>query len=414
MLIKKPSPYLIIFALWLLMFSASSQLMIIAPILPKIGRQLNISEKVQGTLITSYAVMLSIFALITGPISDKIGRRRILLIGAGFMSFALLLHRFAFDYYSLLTVRAMAGAAGGVLSGACVAYIGDYFPYNKRGWANGWISTGIATGQIVGIPLGTVLAEWYGFHGPFILFAITMFMAFMLIWLAVPQPDVRLFAGKLTIRIALSNYFKLLTKGQVAAAAGVYGLMYLGVSLYVVYLPTWLKSVFDVSGYEIASLFLVGGIANVLTGPQAGKLSDHIGRKKLILASCLGLSVIMALTTFVLKTFWLAYFLFFITMMLIAARISPFQALISEIIPAEKRGVLMSLTIALGQFGMGLGGALAGITYTEYNYLSNTLLGALSVLLMALLIWRYIPEPEPQAQPVIQSAALQPETESEH
>jgi predicted MFS family arabinose efflux permease len=95
MLIKKPGPYLIIFALWLLMFSASSQLMIIAPILPRIGAELNIPENIQGTLVTSYAIMLSLFALVTGPVSDKIGRRRILMIGTGFMSFALLLHSFA-------------------------------------------------------------------------------------------------------------------------------------------------------------------------------------------------------------------------------------------------------------------------------------------------------------------------------
>jgi predicted MFS family arabinose efflux permease len=406
MLIKKPGPYLIIFALWLLMFSASSQLMIIAPILPRIGAELNIPENIQGTLVTSYAIMLSLFALVTGPVSDKIGRRRILMIGTGFMSFALLLHSFAFDYYSLLIMRAMAGAAGGVLSGSCVAYVGDYFPYHKRGWANGWIITGIATGQIVGIPLGTLLAEWYGFHGPFALFAMSMYLAFMLIWLAVPQPDIRRFSGKLTLKGALINYAQMLAKGHIAAAAGVYGLMYLGVSLYVIYLPTWLKSTFAISGYEIASLFFAGGIATVLTGPRAGKLSDRIGRKKLILASCLGLSLIMAVTTYVIQAFWLAYVVFFFTMVLVAARMSPFQALISEIVPDEKRGAMMSLTIALGQMGMGLGGAVAGIAYTGAGYLSNTLFGALSVLMMAVLIWRFIPEPRLNTQPAPQSTLL--------
>jgi predicted MFS family arabinose efflux permease len=378
MLIEKPGPYVIIFALWLLMFSASSQLMIIAPILPQIGAELNIPENIQG----------------------------------GFMSFALLLHSFAFDYYSLLIMRAMAGAAGGVLSGSCVAYVGDYFPYHKRGWANGWISTGIATGQIVGIPLGTVLAEWYGFNGPFALFAMSMYLAFMLIWLAVPQPDVRRFSGKLTLKGALLNYAKMLTQRHIAAAAGVYGLMYLGISLYVVYLPTWLKSTFGISGYEIASLFFAGGIATVLTGPRAGKLSDRTGRKKLILASCLGLSLVMAVTTFVIATFWLAYAVFFIVMVLVAARMSPFQALISEIVPDEKRGAMMSLTISLGQMGMGLGGAAAGIVYSGYGYLSSTLLGALSVLMMAILIWRFIPEPEFDTPTAIKSTLIHPETDS--
>jgi predicted MFS family arabinose efflux permease len=394
MVIKHSNPYLIIFALWLLMFSASSQLMIISPILPQIGAELNIPESIQGTLITAYAIMLSIFALVMGPISDKIGRRRILMWGCGSMAFALFLHNFAFNYTSLLAARAIAGAAGGVLSGSAVSYVGDYFPYEKRGWANGWISTGIAAGQIIGIPLGTVLAEWFGFRGPFSLFAVIMYLAFMLIWLAVPQPNVRRVEGKLTLNRVIKNYGQMLLKPFILATAATFGLMYLGISLYIVYLPTWLKSTFDISGYEIASLFFAGGVATVLFGPPAGRLSDRIGRKILIINSCIGLSLVMAITTFVLIRFWVAYLLFFLTMVLVAARMSPFQALISEIVPDEQRGAMMSLTIALGQFGMGLGGALAGIAYTGYGYLSNTLLGATSVMLMSYIIWRFIPEPE--------------------
>ncbi len=394
MVIKHSNPYVIIFALWLLMFSASSQLMIISPILPQIGAELNIPEAIQGTLITAYAIMLSVFAVIMGPISDKIGRRRILMLGTGAMAFALFLHNFAFNYVTLLSVRAVAGAAGGMLSGSAVSYVGDYFPYEKRGWANGWIMTGIAAGQIVGIPLGTVLAEWFGFRGPFSLFAVTMYLAFMLIWLAVPQPNVRRAQGKLTLRRVIKNYGQMLLKPFILATAATYGLMYLGISLYVVYLPTWLTTTFGISGYEVASLFFVGGIATVLAGPQAGKLSDRIGRKILIINSCIGLGITMAITTYVMINFWVAYALFFITMVLVSARMSPFQALVSEIIPDEQRGSMMSLTIALGQFGMGIGGALAGIAYTGYGYLSNTLLAAASVFLMSFIIWRFIPEPE--------------------
>ena len=72
---------------------------------------------------------------------------------------------------------------------------------------------------------------------------------------------------------------------------------------------------------------------------------------------------------------------------------SPFQALISEIVPAHQRGSMMSLTIALGQVGMGMGGVLSGIAYSDYGYFSNTVLAALSVLAMAWLIRAYIVEP---------------------
>ena len=55
------------------------------------------------------------------------------------------------------------------------------FPMKKRGWANGWVMSGIALGQIIGIPLGTFLAEELGFKFPFVIFGVVMFLNFFLI-----------------------------------------------------------------------------------------------------------------------------------------------------------------------------------------------------------------------------------------
>ena len=58
--------------------------------------------------------MLGICALLVGPLSDKIGRRKILLLEA-FMSLFLLMHSMANTFLSLLLLRAASGMAGGVL-----------------------------------------------------------------------------------------------------------------------------------------------------------------------------------------------------------------------------------------------------------------------------------------------------------
>ncbi|SMO37215.1 MFS transporter [Gracilimonas mengyeensis] len=388
------NPYIIIFALWLLLFAASSQVMIISPILPRIAEQLSTSIEVLGNLVTVYAVMVGFFAIIMGPLSDKIGRRMILLIGTGSISFFLFLHGFVDTFWELLAVRALAGMAGGVLSGAAVAYVGDYFPYEKRGWANGWIMSGMAMGQILGIPIGTLMADLYGFRIPFLIFAGIMLLTFLLILAKVPQPNVELSADRVTFKGSLNKYLKLLKRSEVRAVAFAYVVMFLSISVFVVYLPTWLEDSFNVSGKAIASLFFVGGIANVITGPLAGKLSDHIGRKKIIIVSCLGLSVVMAITTLVITEFWISYIVFFFTMVLIAMRISPFQALSTQLIKSDNRGSLMSLLVAIGQVGYGIGGSIAGPFYVESGYMSNTLIGTLMILIMAYIVWRHVPEPE--------------------
>jgi predicted MFS family arabinose efflux permease len=368
--------------------------MIISPILPQIRDELSIPAPLLGTLITAYSLMVGLFAIISGPISDRIGRRRILLIGTGIMVVSLVCHFFVVDYFSFLGVRLFSGVAGGILSGAAVSYIGDYFPYNRRGWALGWVMSGSAFGQIFGIPMGVVLAGQWGFRAPFYLFAATMGLTFVLLLYRLPQPPIRKREGQLTLGSAIRDYWIMLRQREIASAAVAFFLMFLGVSIYVVYFPTWLEDSLGFTPNQIASLFLVGGIANVLTGPQAGRISDRVGRKLIVLLSCVGLFFTMLATTVVLKNVWVAYPLFFLTMVLIAMRISPFSALLTALVPDHNRGALMSLTVALGQVGFGLGGALAGPFYADFGYASNTVIGAVSVLGMGLMVWFLVPEPK--------------------
>ncbi len=398
---ERSHPYLVIFALWLMVFSASSQLIIVAPILPRIGEALLIPEALQGWLITSYALFLSIFALIIGPISDKFGRRVVLLLGSGSMAIALWFHGVADSFESLLAVRAAAGAAGGMLSGAAVSYVGDYFPYNKRGWANGWVMSGIAFGQIVGIPIGTILADQFGFRGAFLMFAGTMTLTTVLIWFCVPQPDVDRDTERLTVARAIAGYRELLSRRVVAFASATYFLMFFSIGLYVIYLPTWLETTLNVSGTSIASLFLVGGLASVISGPMAGKLSDRTGRKPLILVSCFGLSAVMIVTTYWTTSMWVAYVLFGFAMVMFGLRMSPLQSLMTAIVEERRRGALLSLAVAIGQIGIGIGGAAAGFAYVKWGFISNTATGAVAILGMAWLVHFHLPEPQMKNSEVI-------------
>lgn len=368
--------------------------MILSPILPTIGDQLNIADGALGTLVSVYSIMVGIFAIIAGPISDKIGRRRILILGCATMTTALVLHGFVIGYYSFIAVRIFAGSAGGILSGAAVSYIGDYFPYERRGWATGWVMSGSAFGQIVGLPLGIVMANRWGFRSPFYMFAVTMAVTAVLIIAKLRQPDVQLTRHRLSVGKAASDYIAMLRRPDIAWAAAAFFMMFLGVSIFVIYLPTWLERDLGISGNQIAVMFLIGGVANVLTGPQAGRLSDRIGRKRIILLACVGLSMVMTLTTIVVTDAATAYVFFFLTMVLVAMRISPFSALLTALVSDERRGSLMSLTVALGQFGFAIGGAVAGPLFASVGYLSNTVLAAVSMLVMGIIVWFFVPEPE--------------------
>ena len=143
----------------------------------------------------------------------------------------------------------------------------------------------------------------------------------------------------------------------------------------------------------IATLFLAGGAAGVFTGPAAGALSDRIGRKPLILASCLGLALVTLAVTHVVVDRWVAYPIYIGIMMLFAMRMTPLQALLTALVPDRLRGSFLSLTIAVGQVGTALGAALGGVLYAGAGYRVNTYVSAATILLMALLVWRALPEP---------------------
>ena len=388
-----PRAFLVVFTLWLLVFSSASQTMIISPILPRIGVELDIADAALGTLVTAYSLMVAVFAILAGPVSDKVGRRRILLIGCGAMTAALILHAFVVDYFSFLFVRMLAGSAGGMLSGAAVSYIGDAFPYRRRGWATGWVMSGSAVGQIIGIPLGIVMAARWGFRSPFYMFAVTMAATVLLIFFGMPQPEVKRTQHPLSVGKAASDYLGMLRRPEVAWAAAAYFMSFFGLSVFTIYLPTWLERDLGLSPDEIAVMFLFGGVANVLTGPQAGRLSDTLGRRGIILMACVGLSTMMLLTVQIVSGLVTAYVLFFLVMVLVAMRTSPFSALLTALVHDERRGSLMSLTVALGQLGLALGGATAGPLFSQVGYLSNALTGAAFVLGMGLVVWFFIPEP---------------------
>ena len=179
-----------------------------------------------------------------------------------------------------------------------------------------------------------------------------------------------------------------------AFSALAYASMFFSVSSFVVYFPKWAESSRGLSPGDIASLFMVGGLASVLFGVQIGKISDRLGRKPLILISCWGTAALFAATPWFVVGNITAHIMFFLAMVLVAGRISPFQALLTALSEARERGSLMSLVVALGQLGGGLGAAAAGSTYGRFGFAGCAIVGAVSIAFTGVFVLVGVPEPE--------------------
>ena len=344
---EKQRSIFILLSLWLLMLSSSSQFLIMAPILPSISEQFNVEENILGLLISAYSISLGAVALFAGFLSDYIGRKNILLLGSGTMAITLLIHPLAYDYYSLLLIRVLTGVAGGILTGSCVSYIRDYFPYKKRGWANGVVATGSAVGQIIGIPIGIILSEGFGFAWPFVIFGSIMCLAFTLIYVGIPDIKINQSDYKIAPIQIFINYKKIIEQPIYRRLSLGYILMFFSITIFLVYYPEWLEAKFNATVNEISFVFLIGGLASLFAGPIAGKLTDLIGRRPINIGVNFLLAALFAGTVIlVCPPKWYAFILFFLAMFLISSRLVSFQSLSSDMTKSESRGQAMSVCIA--------------------------------------------------------------------
>ena len=368
--------------------------MVIAPLLSSIGEELGVATAALGNLVTVYAVTVGLFALVAGPISDRVGRRRILLWGSALMTVALALHGAASSYSSLLALRTLAGVAGGILSGAVVAFVGDYFPSDRRGWANGWVMTGFATGQILGVPAGTLLAGGAGYRAPFVVLSAVSALAALSVLFFVPHIATE--AGRLTLRSVLGGYRSLLSRRTTSAATATYAAVFFGIASFMIFLPAWLETGFGFTASMIAALYLVGGVGTIYAGPRAGVLSDRIGRRTVILWSTLGLIVFaLLMPAGVGFAAVVAFPAFLAVNVFLTARASAFQAMLTELVGTPERGSLMSLTTAAGQLGFASGAAVAGPTFAGYGFNGNAVITAITAALAGGVVWWFIPDPRP-------------------
>ncbi len=389
--------FFILAPLWLTAFIVSCQLFMVAPLLPLIQDELlnesRPSDFALGFLGTAYSIALACSTLIAGPFSDRVGRRRILIVGTALIAAVLLLHGVAKHYLSFLIIRAFTGVAAGVYSGSMVAFVGDFFPYKRRGWATGWIMTGVACGQILGTPGGILLANAYGFQTPFIVFGGLMAVACIMAWRSLPDPNIEHDEVPFSITAVLQTYGRLLRRSSSRAGVLLYFLLFASLGLFLFFFPKWLEEEVGITLQQMALLFVIGGVGIVLGTTSGGMLSDRFGRRPILMFSCMILTLILPFVVlWVQGLISAAVFIAFI-LVLGAMRTGPLMALLTALSAPNQRGAMMGLAIAAGQFGLGVATATAGWLYEHPGFLYNVLASTLSIAFMAWVVWRLVPEP---------------------
>lgn len=162
---------------------------LIIPVLPGLVKDLAGSEaegaRSIGWLTAAYAFMQFVFAPILGTLSDRYGRRPVLLLSLLGMALDYLLLYFAPNLWWLLLGRLLAGVTGASLTVAN-AYIADVSPPEDRAKNFGLLGATFGVGFILGPALGGLLGE-YGLRVPFLVAAGLTLLNFLYGYFVLPE-----------------------------------------------------------------------------------------------------------------------------------------------------------------------------------------------------------------------------------
>lgn len=162
----------------------------IAPVMPAFLRELtgDSLEKASvdgGFLLIVYSAMQFVFAPLVGNLSDRFGRRPVLLVSIVSLALDNLICALAVSYPMLFAGRIMAGISGASFA-TCTAFIADISDEKTRTRNFGLIGITFGIGFILGPLLGGLLGQW-GPRVPFYAAAALSFVNFVFSWFMLPE-----------------------------------------------------------------------------------------------------------------------------------------------------------------------------------------------------------------------------------
>jgi len=158
---------------------------LILPLLPYYAKTFGANGFVTGMLVSSYAAMQLLGAPVLGRLSDRFGRRPVLLLSIFGTFIGFLLLGFATTLWMLFASRLIDGITGGNISVA-QAYISDVTDPKDRAKSLGLIGAAFGLGFIIGPVTGGVLSQW-GYAVPAFVAAGLAFINLLLVFFWLPE-----------------------------------------------------------------------------------------------------------------------------------------------------------------------------------------------------------------------------------
>lgn len=276
-------------------FLAMAVWLMLGPLLVDLAAAFHTSVAVAGQLVAATAITWALMAFLAGPVSDRYGRRRMLLTGLMLMVLGTLSSACAWNYSSLLAFRCLTGAGAAMIPPNCLAMIADVFPPAQRGKAIGWLGSATGLGTAFGIPLVALLSDVGGWQFPFYAIGFLGSLLWGLLWVWCPKSPPQsghaapFLAHVSEVRNQTVLWWVLLTNNLRVMA-------FLAMSSY---LALYLMRTYRLSVGETALPLAVAGLGVIAGNLLGGRIAGQASRLAVIAIALIGggLGAVLVFTT---------------------------------------------------------------------------------------------------------------------
>lgn len=360
---------------------------IVIPLLPFYAQHYGATPTVIGLLSSSYSLMQFVFVPFWGKLSDRVGRRPIILMSVFGSFISYLIFGFANSLFLLFFSRMLAGLMGANIATA-QAYIGDTTTFEERAKYMGLIGAAFGVGFMLGPFVGGVMSR-ISFGAPGFLASGLALINVVLAYFMLPESVKD--RSKSVRRPGLLNFstvaeaFRQPGIGKLVLVFFFYTVAFS--NLYVAF-PLFTGSVFKYGAAENGYLFAyIGLVAIIVQGGAIGKLARKFGEKSLMAT---GLVLLLAGLVLVPGATTLVHLVLLITFLAVgSALVTPsLTSLISKSAGHGEQGTVLgvsqsfsSLARVIGPFWGGFILGTAGISWPFYT-------GSIMLLAALLLVWK--------------------------
>src|SRR6266853_3725941 len=356
-----------------------------SPVLPTFAADLGALPELIVIIVAASTITGVFFKLPAGALSDVLGRKRMMVLGALFFALPPFLYPFVHDAGSLLALRFVHGFATAIFSPVASAYVASLAD-TGRGARLGWFSSandiGATAGPLIG---GFVLYFTASYSATYLTVGALGVLTFIVV-LLLPDVDAKAareaktFAARAAeFRQGVAEVFK---TPPIFVAAGIEAVMYLGYGAFLGFLPIYAKQV-GLNDAEIALVLGAQLVVAMVAKPITGRASDRVGRIPVIV---IGLLLCAAALPLIFRSESLAAFALTAPLLgLGVGAVTPVtNALIADLASARRLGAAMGVFGTIWDIGEAAGPIIAGFLIGGLGYAST--FDALALLTVAVSI----------------------------